>query len=195
MNIEMCEFTKRQYKSDFYGTRVNESMVGKMIFLAKNPYEIIPGYADFCCIAVLKNRDESGNYIFPDLESLTIERALAEEIGAKLHCAYETRNDKEVAVLVDWVSGIPAGKAEWIHLILYSKEQMEKEGDKVDADWAIVSINGAATKEVEPMRPITAMRNALGVEEGGSGVTIDRRAYQESVDFWSKYIMIRREEA
>ena len=94
---------------------------------------------------------------------------------------------------MDWVTGIKPAEAEWIHLILYSREQMALEGDKVEADWAIVSINGAASKEVEPMRPITSMRNALGVEEGGSGVAIDRKAYKESVEFWSKYIMIRRE--
>ncbi len=195
MNIEMCEFTERQYKADFYGTRVNQEMVNRMIDLARNPYEIIPGYADFCCILVLKNRDDSGNHIFSELESLTIDRQEAKALGAELHCAYEARNDKELAVLVDWVTGIKPSKAEWIHLILYSREQMAKEGDEVEADWAIVSINGAATKEVEPMRPITSMRNALGVEEGGSGVPMDRKAYQESVDFWSKYIMIRRDEA
>jgi hypothetical protein len=34
--------------------------------------------------------------------------------------------------------------------------------------------------------PITMMRNALGVEEGGSGVPIDRDAYARSVAFWEK---------
>ena len=125
---------------------------------------------------------------------MTIDRQKADALGAQLHCAYEARNEKELPVLVDWVTGIQPAKAEWIHLILYSREQMAKEGDVVCADWAIVSINGAATQAVEPMRPITSMRNALGVEEGGSGVAIDRKAYQESVDFWSKYIMIRRED-
>ena len=81
--------------------------------------------------------------------------------------------------------------AEYIHLILYSREQMEKEDDPVEADWAIVSIGTSSTVEVEPMRPITAMRNALGVEEGGSGVSIDHDSYRASVDYWSKNIMIR----
>jgi hypothetical protein len=35
-----------------------------------------------------------------------------------------------------------------------------------------------------PMAPITMLRNALGVEEGGSGVPIDREAYRRSVEFW-----------
>ncbi len=35
-----------------------------------------------------------------------------------------------------------------------------------------------------PMTPITMLRNALGVEEGGSGVPLDRDAYRRSVAFW-----------
>ena len=35
-----------------------------------------------------------------------------------------------------------------------------------------------------PMAPITMMRNALGVAEGGSGVALDREAYIRSVAFW-----------
>ena len=43
------------------------------------------------------------------------------------------------------------------------------------------------------MDPITMMRNALGAEEGGSGVKLDRQKYKESVDFWSKNAIILRE--
>jgi hypothetical protein len=31
------------------------------------------------------------------------------------------------------------------------------------------------------------MRNALGVDEGGSGVPLDRAAYLRSVAFWSAH--------
>ena len=34
------------------------------------------------------------------------------------------------------------------------------------------------------MDPITMMRNALGAEEGGSGVKLNREEYKKSVDFW-----------
>jgi hypothetical protein len=43
----------------------------------------------------------------------------------------------------------------------------------------------------EVMKPITMMRNALGIEEGGSGVPIDREAYKKSVDFWSNNATVR----
>ena len=35
------------------------------------------------------------------------------------------------------------------------------------------------------MAPITMMRNALGVGEGGSGVPLDPAQYRRSVEFWS----------
>ena len=41
------------------------------------------------------------------------------------------------------------------------------------------------------MQPITMMRNALGKEEGGSGVPLQRDAYMASVAFWSKYASIK----
>ena len=41
------------------------------------------------------------------------------------------------------------------------------------------------------MQPITMMRNALGKEEGGSGVPLVRAKYDESVAFWSKYASIK----
>ena len=34
------------------------------------------------------------------------------------------------------------------------------------------------------MQPITIMRNALGGEHGGSGVPLDRAAYNASVEYW-----------
>jgi hypothetical protein len=38
-----------------------------------------------------------------------------------------------------------------------------------------------------PMQPITMLRNALGREEGGSGVALDRRAYEASVAYWEAH--------
>ncbi|MCM8536293.1 MAG: DUF3228 family protein [Lentisphaeraceae bacterium] len=191
MTIQMCEFAERQYDQNFHGTKVTPEIVEELISLADNPVQEFPGYADFCKILAISNKNEDGSYKFPSLKCLTVDKKWALENGATLHTDYEARNDNEVAVLVEWITGIETPVADFVHLILYSREQMEKEGDVVEADWAIVSIGGAATVEVEPMRPITAMRNALGVEEGGSGVVIDRKAYKESVEFWSKYSMIR----
>ncbi len=37
------------------------------------------------------------------------------------------------------------------------------------------------------MQPITMMRNALGREEGGSGVPLSREAYEKSVAYWEQH--------
>ena len=37
-----------------------------------------------------------------------------------------------------------------------------------------------------PMQPITMMRNALGVQEGGSGVPLDPDKYAAAIAFWSR---------
>lgn len=44
--------------------------------------------------------------------------------------------------------------------------------------WGIIGIKGQDEDYETPMAPITMLRNALGREEGGSGVPIDKEAYQ-----------------
>lgn len=50
----------------------------------------------------------------------------------------------------------------------------------------MISIKGQLEDFETPMSPITVMRNALGKEEGGSGVPMDRTKYLESVEYWKK---------
>jgi len=40
------------------------------------------------------------------------------------------------------------------------------------------------------MTPITAMRNALGIDEGGSGVPLDKDKYFKCVDYWKKHASV-----
>jgi len=76
---------------------------------------------------------------------------------------------------------LPVGK--YLDLILYSRDQINKENAAMDNDsnsdapWGIVSIKSQDVDYELPMQPITSMRNALGEEHGGSGVPIDRNAY------------------
>ena len=45
------------------------------------------------------------------------------------------------------------------------------------------------------MQPITIMRNSLGKGEGGSGVPLDRAAYEQSVAYWQSHAAIAPGEA
>lgn len=67
---------------------------------------------------------------------------------------------------------------------------MKKEPRDETAPWGIVSIKVQDVDYELPMTPITAMRNALGKEEGGSGIPIDREAYMESVNYWKDHANI-----
>ena len=104
----------------------------------------------------------------------------------RLRSGYEARNRAELPVLVRWFEGVEAPVANFLVAILYSAEQLAREGSPIEAEWGIVGCLYTAEPQEIPMAPITMMRNALGVEEGGSGVPIDRDAYRRSVDFWER---------
>ena len=90
-------------------------------------------------------------------------------------------------MLVRWFEGVEPPVADYLVVILYDRAQMAREGNPIDADWGIVGCLATREPAEIPMAPITMMRNALGVEEGGSGVPLDRDAYQRSVAYWSAH--------
>ena len=191
-NVGPSRFVKRQYKQNFYGTCINSLIVENLLkLIQEEKYKIFSAYADFCKVLSIKNRSISNDPLFPELLSLTINRKEALMKGGIIKTSYQARNKKELPVLNEWVEGICPIPAEFIHLILYNKEQMEKEGESAPYDWFIVSIQTGVNEEISPMKPITMLRNALGVQYGGSGVEINEKSYLASVKFWSEHINIR----
>ena len=82
---------------------------------------------------------------------------------------------------------------------MYSKEQVQAENaamgnddenKEIDYDYGIVSVKPQDVDHECPMQPITAMRNALGKDTGGSGVPLDVAKYRESVEFWTKHAVL-----
>ena len=128
-----------------------------------------------------------------------------------LRTEYQARNDQELPVLVRYFpsdllrqEGTELPVALYLDFILYSREQINKENQAMNkndgsqgsetttttvesAPWGIVSIKAQTVDYELPMAPITAMRNALGKEEGGSGVPLNREQYMAAVDYWSKH--------
>ncbi len=138
------------------------------------PLHVLDGYAPFCKLHVHAN--------WTSTRCLTV--PITEANRDRLRSAYEARSSSELPVLVRWFDGVEVPVARYLIPILYSREQMAKEGTPIDADWGVVGCLYTMTPEEIPMAPITMLRNALGVEEGGSGVPIDRAAYRRSVAFW-----------
>lgn len=138
------------------------------------PLAVLDGYAPFCKLHVHCN--------WTSTRCLTV--PITDHNRHLLRSAYEARTREELPVLVRWFEGLEPPVAEYLVVILYSREQLAREGAPIAADWGVVGCLYTATPEEIPMAPITMMRNALGVEEGGSGVPLDREAYRRSVEFW-----------
>ena len=144
---------------------------------AEPPMKVLDGYAPFCRLHVHRNWTSTRCIAVP----------VTDDNRHLLRSAYEARTKAELPVLVRWLEGVEPPRAEYLVVILYSREQLAKEGTDIDADWGVVGCLYTAEPEEIPMAPITLMRNALGVDEGGSGVPLDAEAYRRSVAFWDAH--------
>lgn len=141
------------------------------------PLRVLEGYAPFCRLHVHRNWTSTRCLAVP----------ITDDNRHLLRSDYESRTREELPVLVRWFEGLEPPVANYLIPILYSRAQLAKEGTAIEADWGVVGCMYTMEPEETPMSPITMMRNALGVEEGGSGVSIDRRAYARSVAFWREH--------
>lgn len=199
-NVKITEFGKRHFDSKFGGTKILDYTpeeferilslnISALNLLPTNEYSterILPGYADFCKLVVLKN--------FTDARTGTLPITL--DNYQYLRTGFSSRTEKELPVMDRWFDlPLSAPKAKYLVVVLYSKEQLDKERKEGEeefiGDWGAVAILAQMSAEEEVMKPITMMRNALGIEEGGSGVPLDREAYKKSVDFWSNNATVK----
>ena len=176
-----------------------EDFLKKVNELYTSENQLVEGYAPFCKHIFIENfvKDLKSEYveINPETEKLIVS-------------TYESRQKNELPVLIryiplDKIDRNKINDAKYLDLILYSKEQIVKESiamkmeeshieylKNTDFDYGIISIKPINMDKELPFTPITMMRNALGVSEGGSGIEIDRKKYMDGVEFWSKNVMI-----
>ena len=182
INMDKDEFTRK----------VNE--------LYKSESMLVEGYAPFCKHLFVDN-------FVKGLKSCHIE--INKDTEKLIISKYDSRQKNELPVLIRYIdlNSIDKEKiddAKYLDLILYSKEQIisemgemkfeEKEINEMrnkDFNWGIISIKPLNVNHELPFVPMTIMRNALGKNEGGSGVPINRKKYMEEVEFWSKNVEIK----
>lgn len=180
MRIVLTSFARpRLFPSDGRRTAIQDCTPEQFVQRLNDepPQAVLDGYAPFCKLHVHRNWTSTRGSVI----------AITEENRHRLCSAYEARNREELAVLVRWFEGIEPPVAEYLVPILYSAEQLAREGSPIDGDWGIVGCLYTMEPTEIPMVPITMMRNTLGVEEGGSGVPMDREAYRRSVAFWERH--------
>ncbi len=202
-NLVVDPFCFRQFSesdaSKSYGGSVFKIPINEFETIANAQYDeskLQDGYAPFCKHLFIPN----------DFTGATVNvLEITDENECHLRTKYEARNDKELPVLTRFFprelvvtedNTLPVAK--YLDLILYSREQINKENEAMGkgkdaqetAPWGIVSIKAQDVDHEIPMTPITAMRNALGKEEGGSGVPLNKEAYNEAFEFWNKHANI-----
>jgi len=180
MSIAMTEFARRRlFPGDGRRTAIQDCTAEAFVarLNAEPPVRVIPGYAPFCVLHAHRN--------WTPTRCSAI--AIDDDNRHLLRSAYEARTPAELPVLVRWFEGLEPPVAEYLVPILYSREQLAKEGTPIAADWGVVGCLYTLEPAEIPMVPITMLRNALGVEEGGSGVPINRDAYRGAVEFWSRH--------
>lgn len=191
-------FVFKQFDDTQYaGTKIDwdkssfESKVNELFESGAHPLQ--DGYAPFCKHLFVPNFLGDGIKV-PYLE-------ITSENESKLRSGYESRREEELAVLTRWFPAETAPEpavATFLDIILYSRDQIRKEAaamgredEPTNAPWGIISVKAQSVDYELPMQPITMMRNALGADEGGSGVGLKRDEYAKSVAFWSKHAPIK----
>jgi hypothetical protein len=203
MKVKVTDFALRHFDPKFGGTKILdktpkefEEYIQKFIDFEDEDIasgvNLLPGYADFCKLLPIKNFTDARVGSLP----ITLENY------QYLRSGYSARVEKELPVFSRWLElPISKPKAEYLMLVLYSKEQIEKEANEntdpeteffgFNADYGIVAILGQSHPNEEPMKPETMIRNALGIKEGGSGVPLNRDTYLKSVEFWDKHATVK----
>jgi len=206
---KILDITKEEVENklnNLYVEHSDNNYANYLTLLAGDDVKVMDGYADFCKLVAVKNFTDAKVGSMP----ITLENY------QYLRSGYSARRESELSVFSRWLE-LPLGKpkAEYLVFVLYSKEQIDKESQadyekeikKWDespfsyskpeepkafgADWGVVAILGQSHSNEEPMKPETMLRNALGKEEGGSGVALDREAYIKSVKFWDKNATVK----
>jgi hypothetical protein len=203
--IEYDPFVTRQFSPSFSGTKIPLDAKEELLMNANDALHYVTNHGaedyllldsewDFCKYLVIPN----------DFNVKCAVREITLDIYPYIRTDYSQRTPDELAVLTRFVQlppGFKSQTAEYIVFVLYSKEQLEKEfKPKLETDvfyfddsveWGVVAIMGTLEPKPDPLIPITIMRNALGVDEGGNGEKLNKEVYNESVEFWSKYILVK----
>jgi hypothetical protein len=198
--IEYDPFVTRQFSQNFSGTKVDPEVKDELLEVINDAYDyastetMLDSEWSFCKYLILPN----------EFGVKCAVREITLDIYPYIRTDYVQRTPEELPILSRFAQlppGFKSQEANYIVLVLYSRRQLEKEfkpkeeGQEFyfddNVEWGIVSIMGTVLPHPDPLVPITIMRNALGVEEGGNGEKLNKKVYNESVEFWSKHILVK----
>lgn len=194
-NIKISEFALRHFDPKFGGTkilnldpkefenRVNHELKRKLEQNSESAVKRIhDGYAPFCKLVAIEN--------FTDARVGCLPITVANH--QYIRHGYSKRRDGELDTSSRWLElPVPAPRANYLMVIVYDKEQMDKEAlaeynkkmaeggvesiglekpEPFAGEWGVVAILGQHGSDEEPMKPETMLRNYMPIEFGGSGM-------------------------
>ena len=184
--VGINDFVKRQTDSNFVGTKISSADLEKLRKEAEkqiNAGQDKEGYAKFVRIVSVKE---------PSILCPIAEVTPKNEKYLKTEKTKRREGEEEYEhkyFLSSDVKGIPSHH---VDIILYSKEQLEKEGEKnTGSDFDIISVNAQFSEKGAPITPETMRRNIKGPDFGGSGFQHTQEEIADSTKFWDQYAMIK----
>jgi hypothetical protein len=184
--IGLTNFASRYWNPDSAGTTLVGITPDELCELASK-HEPIIGTSRFVRTLRIPNESQT-------------RAGIAEVTNGNRHLlvtGYKARTPNELPVLGRWFEGLEAPVAKYLNIIMYSREQLALEaektgsGDTIEEPWGIVAINAEVSSDGAPIPPTTMLRNALGMEYGGNGQSLDSDEYLRSVAFWSQHATVR----
>jgi hypothetical protein len=181
MKILITQFAERHFDKKFGGTKILDHTIEEFEHIINHDDSLITfalrnhgtahgildhvkvhdGYAPFCKLVAVRN--------FTNARVGSLPKTL--ENYSFIRSGYSGRRDTELPIFSRWLElPLARPKAEWLMLVLYSKEQIEKEanenvaegeyGVSFNGDWGVVAILGQSHSDEEEMKPETMIRNA-----------------------------------
>lgn len=184
--VGINDFVKRQIRSDFAGTKVSLSDLERLRKEAEqgiNNGKDKRGYADF--VRIITIRDPK---ILCPIAEITPENKKFLKTEKTKRREGEEEYEHQYFDAKD-VKGI---SSHHINLILYTREQLEKEKEKhTGADYDLISVNAEISEKGAPITPETMRRNIKGPEYGGSGYQHTQKEISQSEKFWNDHALIK----
>jgi len=208
MKIEITKFAQRHWFKDGSGTKLTDWPLDQFKDYINSIDPIVDsGGTKFRHVPYIKHHPEWSfcKYLMIPLNNINKKIRTGQvrntlQIGPYIRTGYIRRIDSEAPYLSRWVE-LPHGHwselAEWLVVVLYSKEQLDLEsektgnGDTINADWGVVAIIGSVDGQIPPPQPSTILRNSMDPKYGGNGSEFNLQEYENSCQYWQEWIICK----